>query len=110
MQYIEILIMLVGVHFLCDYIFQTDAIATGKNSLLDKTKFGVPWYYWLTSHAVTHGFGVGLVTNNVWMGVLETILHWFIDLGKCHKLYRLHTDQLLHMASKLLIVATLIVW
>ena len=63
MQYLELLLMLIGSHFICDYVLQTDAIATGKNRLLDPAKFGVNWYYWMTSHAVTHGFGVGIITG-----------------------------------------------
>lgn len=103
MDYLELLITLIGVHFLCDYVFQTDAIATGKNRLIDPAKFGVDWRYWLTAHAATHGIGVGVVTGSVWLGVLEFGLHWIIDLGKCVKMYGLHNDQLLHLACKFII-------
>lgn len=107
MEYIELLIMLIGCHFICDYVFQTDAIATGKNRLLDPDKFGVDWYYWMSAHAITHGFGVGIITGSVWIGLAETILHWLIDWGKCEKLYGLHTDQIAHFACKLVWVAAL---
>lgn len=102
MTSIELLIALVGMHFLCDYVFQTDAIATGKNRHLDSAKFGVNWYYWMSSHAITHGFGVGILTGSVWLGLAETVLHWIIDAGKCEKVYGLHTDQVLHFGCKLL--------
>ena len=49
-EILELLLMLIGSHFICDYVLQTDAIATGKNRLLDPAKFGVNWYYWMTSH------------------------------------------------------------
>lgn len=101
---IEIFIMLIAGHFICDYVFQTDAIATGKNRLLDPCKFGVNWYYWMTSHAITHGVAVGLITNSVLIGVIETILHWIIDTGKCEKHYGLHVDQALHVLCKILYV------
>ena len=104
MPYLELLIMLVGAHFVCDFVLQTDSIATGKNRRLDPAKYGVDWYYWMTAHAATHGFGVGLITGNVWLGFLEFCLHWLIDAGKCQKLYGVHTDQILHFACKLIIV------
>ena len=103
-EILELLLMLIGSHFICDYALQTDAIATGKNRLLDPAKFGVNWYYWMTSHAVTHGFGVGIVTGSVWFGLAEFVAHWLIDTGKCEKHYGLHADQLLHLAFKVWIV------
>ena len=104
MSVIELFIMLIGSHFICDYVFQTDAIATGKNRLIDPAKFGVDWRYWMTSHAVTHGFGGGIITNSVWLGFTEFALHWLIDAGKCEKWYGLHTDQLLHLLCKVVII------
>ncbi len=104
MEYLELLIMLIGSHFICDYVLQTDAIATGKNRLIDPCKFGVHWCYWMTSHAVTHGFGVGIITGSVWLGFFEFVSHWFIDAGKCEKQYGLHVDQVLHLACKVWIV------
>jgi len=104
MIYFELFIMLVGSHFVCDYVFQTDAIATGKNRLIDPCKFGVNWRYWMTSHAATHGFGVGIITGNVWLGFFEFIAHWLIDAGKCEKYYGIHVDQFLHVLCKVAIV------
>jgi hypothetical protein len=69
----------------------------------------VQWYYWLTSHALLHGTAVGVIFR--WMGFdwnvvaalafAETVIHWFIDLGKCEKLYSLHIDQALHIICKI---------
>jgi hypothetical protein len=66
-------------------------------------------YYWLSSHAILHGAAVGAVFR--WMGfdwyvvttfaVAETVIHWFIDLGKCEKLYSLHVDQAFHVVCKI---------
>ena len=68
----------------------------------------MPWYYWLTSHAVLHGAAVGVVVS--WFGfgleaatvfaVSETVIHWVIDFGKCERLYSLPVDQGLHLACK----------
>ena len=101
---LEIFIMLIGAHFVCDYVLQTDAIATGKNRNIDPCKFGVDWRYWMTAHAVTHGFGVGIVTGSVWLGVAECVAHWIIDAGKCDRYYGLHTDQILHLICKVVII------
>ena len=105
MLYIEMFILLISSHFICDYVLQSDAIASGKNRLIGPCKFGVDWRYWMTSHAVTHGVGVGIITGSIWLGVLEFLLHWAIDAGKCEKWYGLHTDQTLHFLCKIGIVA-----
>ena len=104
MEYLELLLLLTGSHFICDYVLQTDAIATGKNRLIDPAKFGVNWYYWMTSHAATHAFGVGIITNSVWLGFAEFVAHWLIDAGKCERYYGLHTDQALHLTFKIWVV------
>ena len=66
----------------------------------------VPWYYWLTAHALIHGAAVAVVlrwwggidpATAVWFGVAEAVVHWLIDLGKCERLYGIHIDQGLHV-------------
>lgn len=104
MQFLELFLVLVAGHFLADYVFQTDAIATGKNRNLDPAKFGVNWYYWMTAHAVTHSVPVYLLTGSVWWALFEFTTHWLIDWGKCENLYKLHVDQFFHMLSKYIIV------
>ena len=101
---IELFLLLIASHFICDYVFQTDAIATGKNRSIDPCKFGVNWWYWMTTHAITHGVGVGIVTGMFWLGFLEAIFHWVIDFAKCEKAINLHQDQFLHILCKALIV------
>ena len=104
MSCIELLILLIGAHFICDYVLQGDAVATGKNRRIDPCRFGVSWWYWMTAHAVTHGFGVGLITRSVWLGACEAAAHWLIDFGECEKAYCLHEDQILHIICKLAIL------
>lgn len=105
---IETFLILVAVHFICDYVFQTDAIATGKNKNLDPAKFGVNWYYWLTSHAATHAAGVYLVTGFFWIAVLEFLSHWVIDWLKCEGKLSLHQDQLVHIGFKLFYIVLIV--
>jgi Protein of unknown function (DUF3307) len=105
-----LLFFLIVAHALMDYSLQNDSMAVCKcrksNSPLAAS---VPWYYWLTAHASLHGAAVGVVFR--WMGfdwyvvatfaAAETVIHWFIDLGKCEKLYSLHVDQAFHIVCKI---------
>lgn len=108
MDFIMVLIWLIVSHYLCDYVFQTDAIATGKNRNIDKAKFGVQWWHWLNAHSFTHGLGVGLVTylftSNLYLATItlcvESIMHWWVDFGKCEGKFDLNLDQLLHIICK----------
>lgn len=92
---------LIVVHALLDFPLQGDTVAINKNpnAKTDLQK-GVPWYYWMTSHALAHGGGVALVTGSIWLGLAETFCHFFIDLMKCYKVFSIHIDQLLHVVCK----------
>lgn len=108
------LFFLLAGHALMDYALQSEAMATCKCRRADgPAARAVPWYYWLTAHAVLHGAAVGTViywgywsSPNVWdlavgFAVAETAAHWLIDLGKCERLYTIHVDQALHVLCKL---------
>ncbi len=109
-----LLFFLLAAHALMDYALQTETIATCKCRDCDNPiAKSVPWYYWLTAHAMLHGAAVGAVIR--WFGaewsnwdtvaafaVAETVLHWLIDYGKCEKWYGIHADQGLHVACKVL--------
>lgn len=100
----EMFITLIGGHLVADYTLQGDAIATGKNRNIDPVKFGVPWFYWMASHAATHAMFVGYVTCSFQAALCEFFAHFLIDFGKCEKKYGIHVDQLLHVICKLIIV------
>lgn len=88
-------------HFVCDYPLQGEAVAIQKSRHVDNPLAkAVPWYYWLTAHAVMHGAAVALITGSALLGLCETAAHWLIDFGKCEKWYGIHTDQALHLACK----------
>ena len=92
--------MLVG-HALADYALQSESMAREKNRhSTTPLQASVPWFYWLTAHALIHGGAVGLVTGSVWFGLAETIAHWFIDLIKCEGWTNIHQDQALHIGCK----------
>lgn len=103
------LFFLLAGHALMDYSLQNDAMAACKcRRTTNPLQQAVPWYYWLTAHALLHGAAVGVILKwsgaaydlAVVFGLAETILHWLIDLGKCEKLYSIHIDQGLHVLCK----------
>jgi len=105
------LFFLLAGHALMDYSLQTDPMAVCKCRRTDNPiQKSVPWFYWLTAHALLHGAAVGViiiwVTGNwdlaIAFALAETVVHWFIDLGKCEKLYTIHVDQALHVLCKVL--------
>lgn len=103
------LFFLLAGHALMDFSLQNDSMAVCKcRRSTSPLQQAVPWYYWLTAHALLHGAAVGLV---IWLGyqdwnlavgfaVAETLVHWLIDFGKCEKLYSIHIDQGLHVLCK----------
>jgi len=105
------LFFLIAGHALMDFALQSDAMAVCKCRRTDNPiQKSVPWFYWLTAHALLHGAAVGVVlhwTTNNWdlalgFALAETIVHWFIDWGKCERLYNIHVDQGLHVGCKVL--------
>jgi hypothetical protein len=93
--------LLVVGHFLCDFPLQTEAIAINKNpDAHTPLQKHVPWFYWLFSHALTHGGVVALITGSVILGIAETVLHSVIDYCKCKGYLNIHQDQALHLICK----------
>lgn len=90
-------------HFIADYVLQTENIAREKRrSSETQLQKIVPWYWWLTAHAFTHGAAVALISGSWVLGLAETAAHWLIDFGKCEGYYGLITDQSLHAFCKIL--------
>jgi len=106
MDIVALLFALLVAHALFDFPLQGDATAINKNPDANTSlQKAVPWYYWMASHALLHGGGVALVTGSVVLGMLETVCHFLIDLGKCKNLYTIHLDQALHLLCKVIWVA-----
>lgn len=106
MLWYEVLFFMLVGHALMDYPLQSDFIAKYKNPWV---KFdNQTWWPWLLSwHALMHGGAVALVTGSVYLGVLETICHWLIDLAKCADWINIHIDQGLHILCKLVWLFTI---
>lgn len=100
---------LIAGHALMDFALQSDAMASCKcRKSTNPLARVIPWYYWLGAHVILHGAAVGWVIH--WFvqdfrtalvyAVAETVVHWFIDVGKCEGLYNIHVDQALHVGCK----------
>jgi len=98
---ITLFLTMIAGHLVADYPLQGDTIAKGKNRTIDPALYGVPWVYWMASHAATHAVAVGLVTQSVWLGLAEFGAHFLIDDGKCRKFYGIHADQIAHALCKI---------
>lgn len=98
--------MVIG-HMLADYPLQGKFLSMAKNRHADVScLFGgeTPprgiWIHALTAHSLIHSGMVWLLTGSLALGLVELVLHWVIDFGKCEKWMNFTVDQLLHVACK----------
>ena len=104
MQGAELFFQFLVMHAVLDFMLQPDVMASAKNrasrfhQALDSSF--PPWYYWLGAHSLGHGGAVYLVSGNLWLGLIETVLHGLIDYSKCEQKTSLAQDQLLHLVCK----------
>ena len=107
--YLSLFCLLVVGHALADYPLQNEFMAVYKSRHAKNPHLGAKeprlWLHLLTNHAILHGGAVGLITTNVWLGLLEFVLHWLIDLAKNEHRTTLDQDQALHWLCKLGYVA-----
>lgn len=97
---IDLLWKLVIAHMVGDWWAQSDSVAQRKNHLSNPMP-AVPWYYWLSAHAIIHGGLVTAVAGSTWLGIAEAIAHGVCDYAKCDGRITLHQDQAFHLACKL---------
>lgn len=100
MQFISIFFILIFFHSLADYPLQGDFLAQGKNRNTDLGK--IFWPYALSSHAIIHGGFVFLATQNIWIGLAESVIHAITDWLKCENKITMLTDQIIHYLCKAL--------
>lgn len=103
----EMLLLLLAGHALCDYPLQGDFLARGKSRRAPLAFVGVPWWQCLTAHSAIHAGMVALVTGSWMLGIFEWIAHWLIDHAKCEFLFgegerAFNIDQALHVTCKVL--------
>ena len=85
-------------HALADFPLQGDYIAKQK-SRRHADSLGV-WVVALSAHSVIHAGGVWLVSGSLAFGMVELVTHAVIDLCKGEGKFGFVTDQLLHLACK----------
>jgi hypothetical protein len=97
-----VLFYLVVAHALFDFPLQGDTVAVNKNrNAKTELQKHVPWYMWMSSHALCHGGAVALITGSLLFGIAETVAHFIIDFFKCDKRYGIGVDQALHILCKI---------
>ena len=108
---IALIFKLIIAHVFADFAFQSTSMAMGKcrkrqheEKSGSRHHLGPNWPYWLTAHTILHGGAVWLVTGNMFLGLVEVVLHWCIDYAKCENWTNIHVDQILHMACKALYI------
>lgn len=110
MIFLYLFLGMVAMHFLADYPLQGDAVAIHKSRhVKDALSQAVPWYWWMTGHAMMHAVGVYLVTRSLFFSAVELVMHFGIDTMKCEKAINLNQDQALHILCKLN-YAIILVW
>lgn len=110
MTLLMVLFLLIAFHAICDFALQSETMAINKNLMAHtELQLKVPWYYWLSAHALTHGAAVAIITQSVWLGIIEVIAHFCIDCLKCCNQISMKFDQFLHIMLKLLYVLVLFV-
>ena len=99
--------LLIAGHAIGDFAIQTDWVAYNKSrhakdhmsrETLGKIEKVWPWV--LSSHSLHHGMIVFLITQKIWLGIGETVVHWVTDYGKAEGWYGFNIDQVLHIVAK----------
>lgn len=102
----DLFLILIAIHFLCDFPLQGDFMAINKSKKVFKD-----WWVVLTAHCFIHGLGVWValtlfgydrgiaITSMIFM----IISHFLIDLSKNNNQISFKTDQILHLFILLII-------
>lgn len=105
--FITVLFYLMVGHAVADFALQSDFMARAKNR---NTEVGKEfWPYALSAHSLIHGGFVALATGSVFLGIVETVIHFLTDFTKCEGKLALKQDQAIHIGCKIfyaLLVAT----
>lgn len=95
----KILWLLLAAHAVSDVFLQDPKISSMGE--FKKRTVSSHWPYWLWAHGCLNGLAVFWVTGFWILGLLESVLHAAIDMGKTEGLYNVHVDQALHLCCKL---------
>ena len=95
---LAVLFALVIIHAVADYPLQGAYMAQQKTR--HQADSSSEWFVALSAHCLIHAGGVWLITGNIYMGLIELVLHSLIDTGKSQNRYGLLVDQCLHVLCK----------
>ena len=102
---IEKFVWMIFAHALGDMALQTEFMGKYKSKLYpfhsNGREFPHFWVFVLSSHALTCGAVVAIITGLWWLGVLEAIFHWIIDYMSTNRRITFWQDQTLHLFSKI---------
>lgn len=104
---IEVFILLIAAHALCDYPLQGDFLAKAKN--MTSPIPGVPWWQAMWAHSAIHSGAVMLITGMWFLAVAEFAVHFATDWAKCRGMISFNADQAIHIACKVIWTLCLIV-
>ena len=97
-QFLELLTVLVFVHFLADFPLQGQYLSDAKN--VDRPLAGVPWPWPMVAHCTIHAVPVWLLTGNPFLGVCEFLVHFWLDVARCSGHITFAQDQSAHLGAK----------
>lgn len=108
MELLQLIFLLLCGHAVGDFALQNEFIAANKSRLArerftpeQRQSMETIWPWLLSAHAMHHGLIVYFITQNFWICFLETVAHTMIDFGKGERWYSFHTDQYLHVLTKI---------
>ena len=91
----EIFIILIMVHYLCDFALQNDFVAKFK-AIKINGEYNPIWYHCLVAHCAIHSLGVYMVTKSIFLTAIMFVTHFIIDQSKCLNKLTFNQDQILH--------------
>ena len=110
-QLIQLLLILLFMHFIFDFPLQGQYLATMKDRKFKRPAGEIPWVYAMFVHSFLHALSSAVVL--MWFGVgtalivvivlAETVWHFLFDMSKCSGNINLATDQIYHVVTKILI-------
>lgn len=104
LTWLQMALLLTSLHFLADFPLQGEYIAMNKGP-----DSGSPHWAWIMStHCSIHSGFVLLVTGSALLFVLEFLLHFTLDVAKCKGMIGFSTDQIIHLISKYVWVALVV--
>ena len=93
--FITSLLVLLMIHYLCDFALQNDFVAKFKFPIVDGKPNPI-WFHCLIAHCAIHALGVYVFTQSISLALLMFGTHFSIDRAKCLNKLTFNQDQFLH--------------